>query len=35
VILEELRLVMFCVGASHVGDLWSDARLTRAGGTAA
>src|SRR5579872_7306212 len=34
VILEELRLVMFCVGASHVGDLWSDARLTRTGGDA-
>jgi isopentenyl-diphosphate delta-isomerase len=30
VILEELRLVMFCVGATQIGDLWSQARLTRA-----
>lgn len=29
VILEELRLVMFCVGATHVGDLWSRACLVR------
>jgi isopentenyl-diphosphate delta-isomerase len=34
VMLEELRLVMFCVGASHVGALWSDARLTRNDGRA-
>ncbi|HVC05940.1 MAG TPA: type 2 isopentenyl-diphosphate Delta-isomerase [Candidatus Acidoferrales bacterium] len=34
VMLEELRLVMFCVGASHVGALWSDARLARNDGTA-
>jgi isopentenyl-diphosphate Delta-isomerase len=34
VILEELRLVMFCVGATHIGELWSDARLTRVDGTA-
>ena len=34
VILEELRLVMFCVGAAQVGDLWSDARLTRTDGMA-
>jgi isopentenyl-diphosphate Delta-isomerase len=34
VILEELRLVMFCVGATHVGDLWTDAVLTRERGAA-
>jgi isopentenyl-diphosphate delta-isomerase len=34
VLLDELRLVMFCVGATHVGDLWSDARVTRVDGTA-
>ncbi len=34
VILEELRLVMFCVGAAQVGDLWSDARLMRTDGMA-
>jgi isopentenyl-diphosphate delta-isomerase len=34
VILEELRLAMFCVGAAHVGALWSDARLVRADGAA-
>ncbi|MGA7988816.1 MAG: type 2 isopentenyl-diphosphate Delta-isomerase [Candidatus Dormiibacterota bacterium] len=33
VILEELRLTMFCVGATHVGALWSDARLMRADGS--
>jgi isopentenyl-diphosphate delta-isomerase len=32
VILEELRLVMFCVGAAHVGELWSEARLARCDG---
>jgi isopentenyl-diphosphate delta-isomerase len=35
VILEELRLVMFCVGATNVGALWSQARLTRGDGTGA
>jgi isopentenyl-diphosphate delta-isomerase len=34
VILEELRLVMFCVGATHVGELWTDARLERVNRTA-
>jgi isopentenyl diphosphate isomerase/L-lactate dehydrogenase-like FMN-dependent dehydrogenase len=34
VILEELRLAMFCVGAAHVGDLWTDARLIRRSGAA-
>jgi isopentenyl-diphosphate Delta-isomerase len=29
VILEELRLAMFCVGADEVSDLWSAAILTR------
>lgn len=29
VILEELRLAMFCVGAANVGDLRRDARITR------
>ncbi len=32
VILEELRLAMFCVGAASVGDLRSDARITRCDG---
>jgi isopentenyl-diphosphate delta-isomerase len=32
VILEELRLVMFCVGATHVGELWTEARLTHTDG---
>ncbi len=32
VILEELRLVMFCVGAARVGNLWTDVRLTRCDG---
>jgi isopentenyl-diphosphate delta-isomerase len=31
VILEELRLAMFCVGARGVGDLWPHARVTRCG----
>ena len=34
VILEELRLAMFCVGAAWVGDLRSDARLVRRDGQA-
>src|ERR1700680_5082924 len=34
VILEELRLAMFCVGAARVGDLRSDARLVRRDGQA-
>jgi isopentenyl-diphosphate Delta-isomerase len=34
VILEELRLAMFCVGARHVDDLESHARITRCGGAA-
>ena len=34
VILEELRLAMFCVGAGHVDDLESHARITRCGGAA-
>jgi isopentenyl-diphosphate delta-isomerase len=32
VMLEELRLVMFCVGAARVADLRSDARLVRCDG---
>ncbi len=32
VILEELRLAMFCVGAAHTGALWSDACLVRVDG---
>ena len=34
VILEELRLAMFCVGARHVGDLASHARIARCGAAA-
>jgi isopentenyl-diphosphate delta-isomerase len=34
VILEELRLAMFCVGAAHVADLWTDAQLARCDGGA-
>ena len=34
VILEELRLVMFCVGAVRVFDLRNDARLVRCDGRA-
>ena len=34
VILEELRLAMFCVGAARVFDLRSDARLVRRDGRA-
>jgi isopentenyl-diphosphate Delta-isomerase len=34
VILEELRLAMFCVGARHVGDLASRARIARCGAAA-
>jgi isopentenyl-diphosphate delta-isomerase len=34
VILEELRLAMFCVGAARVGDLRRDARLVRRDGQA-
>jgi isopentenyl-diphosphate delta-isomerase len=34
VILEELRLAMFCVGATRVGDLRGDARLVRCDGRA-
>jgi isopentenyl-diphosphate Delta-isomerase len=34
VILEELRLAMFCVGARRVGDLVSQARLSRSAGGA-
>jgi isopentenyl-diphosphate Delta-isomerase len=34
VILEELRLAMFCVGARHIGDLMSQARLSRIAGGA-
>ncbi len=34
VILEELRLAMFCVGASRVRDLRRDAHLVRCDGQA-
>jgi isopentenyl-diphosphate Delta-isomerase len=34
VILEELRLAMFCVGAARVGDLRSEGRLVRRDGQA-
>jgi isopentenyl diphosphate isomerase/L-lactate dehydrogenase-like FMN-dependent dehydrogenase len=34
VILEELRLAMFCVGTTRVSDLRSDARLIRRDGRA-
>jgi isopentenyl diphosphate isomerase/L-lactate dehydrogenase-like FMN-dependent dehydrogenase len=34
VILEELRLAMFCVGAQCVGDLRTRVRITRCDGAA-